>query len=243
MSYGSLGSLSGNILHVPLGEVAKSWAVTNPLPVVPAACWDKPNFKACQSWAIASPNADCQALAKQGDWSDQSLKNCIEDKYNYRMTTYCIGSCASGTVTWPGAASAAAAPSALTTLQLQQAVNLLLRPQGYVALVEDGVLGAKTCGATKAFLPEKVPAGCSSKGFTAPVKAGAYVATTVVKPIVTVKPVTTSTTTSVTTASMFSNMKWIVGGSIAIAVGLMGVAIAQKKGWIKAQEPLKRTGR
>jgi hypothetical protein len=107
------------------------------------------------------------------------------------------------------------------------------------------VLGAKTCGACKAFLPDKVPAECASKGFTAPVKVGAYVAPVVAKPIVTVKPVTTSTTTSVTTASMLGSMKWILGGSIAIAVGLMGVAIAQKKGWIKAQEPLpvKRTGR
>jgi hypothetical protein len=241
---GSLGSLSGNILGSPMGDVTdlvsglvgsvvggKYGSVTNPVPAVPAACWSKTNFGACQQWAIASPRTDCANLGKAGNWPQSEIDKCIEDKYRYRMNVNCIGTCASGTVTYPGMPATAAAPAALSTLDLQKALNAILKPAGYVALTEDGQLGAKTCGAAKQFMTDKVPSTCTS--FTAPVKAGSSSTVAYVAPV-TVKPVTTtSTTTTLTTASMFASAKWLIGGSIAIAVGLVGVAVAQKKGWIK----------
>jgi hypothetical protein len=239
-----LGSLGGNILGVPMGGLFDSegsyGAVSNPVPVVPAACWDKPNFKACQSWAISSPHADCQALAKAGNWPQAELDKCIEDKYRYRMTNNCIATCASGTVTYPGMTSGATAvPGAMTTLELQNMLNTMLKPAGYITLDPDGKLGAKTCGAAKQFTPGLVPAECATKGYTAPTKAssgggggsgggsggGVIVAATTVKAPTSIIPTTN--------AGMLSSAKWLIGSSLAIALGLVGVAIAQKKGLIK----------
>jgi hypothetical protein len=241
--FGSLGTLSGNILGTPMGALNGEYGpVAQPLPQVPAACWDKPNFKACQSWAIASPHADCQKRAAAGDWNATQLDNCIQDKYRYRMNVNCIGSCAAGTVQWPGFTPGAVinVPAALTTLELQKAVNALLKPAGYVALVEDGVIGPKTCGAAKQFMADKVPVTCTS--FTAPVKVGAYVAPkTGGSTAVVVTPKTGgSSTTTVTTASLLSSTKWVIGSSIAIALGLVGMAVAQKKGWIKGHGTAER---
>jgi hypothetical protein len=115
-----------------------------------------------------------------------------------------------------------------TTLQLQQSLNMVsLKPMGYTPLVEDGVLGAKTCGALKQFMPASVPSECSSKGFTAPTKAGSGT--------VSVAKATTAATAPIQTTqmSLLSSTKWIIGSSIALALGLVGFAVAKKKGWIK----------
>jgi hypothetical protein len=239
---GSLGTLSGNILGygavtiptpmdlVNFATQGKYGSVTNPTPVVPAACWDKTNFKACQNWAISSAYSDCANLGKAGNWPESELAKCRQDKSNYRMNNNCIATCASGTVSYPGM-TGAAAPSVLSTLDLQKLVNAFMGPLGYPRLTEDGVLGKKTCGAVQQFYPDKVPSQCAVIGFTAPSKGGgsSYVAPVTVKPLIS----NTQTTTTVTTASMLSGTKWIIGSSIAVALGLVGVAIAQKKGWIK----------
>jgi hypothetical protein len=195
------------------------------------------NFKACQSWAISSPHADCQALAKAGNWPTEELNNCIEDKYRYRMNNNCIATCNAGAVAYPGMPSGASTfsvPAAISTLDLQKLVNAFMVPLGYTKLTEDGVLGKKTCGATRKFYPDKVPSQCSTVGFTDPVKGGTSSSTvTTVAVKVPTPTTTTSTTTSLTTASMLSSTKWLIGSSIAIALGMVGVAVAQKKGWIK----------
>jgi hypothetical protein len=248
----NLGVLGGNVLGsvtipTPVDLVSglvntvkqgKYGPVANPVPQVPAACWSKPNFGACQSWAISSPQADCQNLARAGNWPDSEVKNCIEDKYRYRFTNYCINSCNAGAVTWPGGtAASAAAPAAMTTLALQQALNPLLTSGGYTQLATDGKLGKKTCGAARQFMPNATPTECATIGYTDPTKPGAYVAsssssssTAIFKPAATTSDLPT---TSLTTAGMLSNAKWMIGASIAVALGLAGVAIAKKKGWIK----------
>jgi hypothetical protein len=116
-----------------------------------------------------------------------------------------------------------------TTLQLQQSLNMVsLKPMGYTPLVEDGLLGAKTCGALKQFMPASVPSECSAKGFTAPTKAGSGTTVSVAK-ATTVAPAPIQTTQM----SLLSSTKWIIGSSVALALGLVGFAVAKKKGWIK----------
>ena len=229
---GGLGSLGDNSLSSGLGST--SWSVTNPVPQVPASCWSAPNFGGCQAWAISSPNADCQALAKAGNWDDESLKNCIEDKYRYRMINTCIGGCAAGKITYPGmpaAPSSTTSPVPMTILELQKALNLLLKPAGICALTEDGKLGAKTCGAAKMFRPDVVPTECASKGYTNPGPCAAVAPASTSSGII-VKPASAQVLPT-STASLLGSTKWIIGSSIAVAVGLVMVAIAKKKGMLK----------
>ncbi len=112
----------------------------------------------------------------------------------------------------------------MTTLALQKSLNAILVPKGYVALVEDDKLGKKTCGAAKQFLPDQVPAECAAKGFEAPLKMSASTAS-----------VTSPVAIPTTQASLLSSTKWIIGVSVALGLGLVGFAVAQKKGWIGGQ--------
>lgn len=109
-----------------------------------------------------------------------------------------------------------------TTIDLQKSLNAILVPAGYVPLVEDDKLGKKTCGAAKQFLPNQVPAECASKGFEAPVKKSAAAATAA----------TATPPMQTTQANLLTSTKWIIGVSLAIGLGLVGFAVAQKKGWI-----------
>lgn len=55
-------------------------------------------------------------------------------------------------------------------LSLQNSINLRLPALGYWPIVEDGILGPKTCGATRIVYPNNVPTACQS--FTDPLPAG-----------------------------------------------------------------------
>ena len=111
-------------------------------------------------------------------------------------------------------------------LTLQKTLNTMLVPAGYTKLVEDGVLGMKTCGAAREFMPGVVPAECATKGYTAPTKAGAKTVSSVSTSVSTVPATTT------TSMSLISSTKWIIGSSIAIGLGLVGFAVAKKKKWL-----------
>jgi hypothetical protein len=111
-------------------------------------------------------------------------------------------------------------------LTLQKTLNTMLVPAGYTKLTEDGVLGKKTCGAAREYMPTSVPAECSSKGYEAPTKASAAKTVTSVS--------TTTVPAAVTTSSMslISSTKWIIGSSIAVGLGLVAFAFAKKKKWL-----------
>jgi hypothetical protein len=111
----------------------------------------------------------------------------------------------------------------MDTLALQQILNPLMIANGYVPLTTDGKLGKKTCGAAKQLMPDAVPTECASIGYTPPGKPAK-----VASPLFATAPVSTPPMTS----SMMSSTKWIIGGSIAVALGLVGFAIAKKKGMI-----------
>ena len=113
----------------------------------------------------------------------------------------------------------------MNTLELQKSLNVILRATGYIPLDEDSNLGKKTCGAARAYLPDQVPATCASIGFTAPAKLGSQTTTVSVAKA-------SATPLPTTNMSLLSSTKWIIGSSIAIALGLVGWAVAQKKGWI-----------
>lgn len=115
----------------------------------------------------------------------------------------------------------------VTTLQLQQALNPIMKAAGYVPLVEDGKLGPKTCGACKQFMPNAVPADCASKGYTAPVLASAA---------------SSSASSSVYTApapsvaeGMTTGAKIAIGAGVAIAVGLMAMLVMEKTGFTEGK--------
>jgi hypothetical protein len=108
----------------------------------------------------------------------------------------------------------------MTTLELQNALNLVLNASGYVPLDPDGKLGKKTCGAAKQFIPNAVPSECASKGYEAPVmKSAAPKAASSV--IIAPSP-------EVVSSGMTDSAKWIIGSAVAVAVGLMFFVVAKK---------------
>jgi hypothetical protein len=104
----------------------------------------------------------------------------------------------------------------VTTLEIQKALNQILKANGKTLLMEDGKLGPLTCAAAKQYMTVNVPAGCTTTSTASEAKA----------------TVTTAPMTTTSNMSLLSSTKWIIGSSIAIALGLVGWAVAQKKGWI-----------
>lgn len=113
------------------------------------------------------------------------------------------------------------------TVELQKVTNEMLKGKGYCSIGEDGKLGPATCGAVREMLkqhdvPNPPPATCQS--FTAPRKppcggGGAPAPALQFEPIVPPK--------GPSLASI------VMGGTIVLAVGVLGYAIAKKKGMIK----------
>lgn len=118
------------------------------------------------------------------------------------------------------------------TRVLQVATNRALKAHGYCPIAEDGKLGPGTCGAVREMLDYvegqfEPPGEC--EGFTVPRKPPCPGAA----PRPTIGPLLAHEPYMALRKKPLSMSTMVMGGTVVLAVGVLGYAIAKKKGLIK----------
>jgi len=123
------------------------------------------------------------------------------------------------------------------TKSLQKDLNSSLSKLGCRSIGTDGKLGPETCGALSYVIANPSALSATAAGWSGQVMASCksynYTCKSSTPPVTAPPPVSMMPPEATSSGSKLSTANMVVGGTVILAVGILGYAIAKKKGMIK----------